>query len=115
MSMRDTTPCVMARLSPPTGKPTTVTSSCSAGSDGESAIASTPFQNSLSSTVSSARSHSRPMATTSATYLVASPRFFTLTTAKLSTQCAFVRMRRPEMTKPEEVEDVCLRICHGSE
>lgn len=45
-----------------------------------------PFQNVASLTVSTARSHSRPMATTSAMYLCEDARFFTFTTATLSTQ-----------------------------
>ena len=65
-------------------------------------------------TESSARSQSRPIATTSARYLVASPRFFTLTTAKLSTQCAFVRMRRALMQKPEPELCFWLMRLHGA-
>ena len=80
ISMRETTPCVMHWLSPPIGKPTTVTRSCRLGRLGASVIGRVPFQKAASRMVSSARSQSRPIASTSATYLSAPPRFFTLTT-----------------------------------
>eukprot|EP00964_Phaeocystis_antarctica_P002222 scaffold1147_cov68-Phaeocystis_antarctica.AAC.14 len=105
-------------LSPPTGKPTTVTTSCSRGrsvAPRSTMGRGVGLQKAASVTVSSARSQSRAIATTSAMYLLASPRFFTLTTAKLSTQCAFVRMRLPLMMKPVEVDVVWWRYCQGSE
>lgn len=56
LSMRDTTPLVTHTLSPPVGKPTTITLSCMAGSPLISS-GTMSAQNSSSSTVSMAMSH----------------------------------------------------------
>ena len=69
-STRLTTPRVMDRLSPPEGKPTTDTASCSSGtSPSGSGTTGAASQNSGSSHRSSARSASWPTAATEAVLL----------------------------------------------
>lgn len=58
-------------------------------------------------------SHSFPMAKTFAMYLWSQPLFLTFTTVKFSTECAFVRMRRSEMTNPLLVLYVCRGAVYG--
>mmetsp|Transcript_40593 Transcript_40593/g.129474 ORF Transcript_40593/g.129474 Transcript_40593/m.129474 type:complete len:279 (-) Transcript_40593:73-909(-) len=113
-SIRLTTPLVTEMVSPPIGYPTTVTASWRRGS-GPKLIGLMPFQNSSSSTVSIAMSHSVPVASTVATYFVSDPRRLTLTWVWCSTECALVSSLRPPMTKPLLLDWYWRFLCHGSE
>mmetsp|Transcript_57048 Transcript_57048/g.150105 ORF Transcript_57048/g.150105 Transcript_57048/m.150105 type:complete len:211 (+) Transcript_57048:1050-1682(+) len=116
-STRETTPLVTLIVSPPTGKPTQSTGSSRCGTFLLSVTAWMSFQNSSSSTVSTAQSHSQPTHITFARCLVSLPRRWTLTCTAHSMQCALVRITFfcLSMQKPEPLERYCRRLCQGSE
>ena len=94
-------------VSPPSGKPHTLTLSCSLGRLLQSVTPCTPSQNSSSSTARRAKSQSMPRARTRATTFASEPRRRHFTETWWSTLCAFVRILRPGIAKPEDVDDVC--------
>ena len=115
ISMRETTPCVIETPSPPSGYPTTLTSSCRHGI-APNAKGSTPSQKRASSTWSVARSHSCASFCRVATYFRASPALRTSTYVASATTCAFVRMHIEPLCmieKPEPVDSSCWRTAHG--
>mmetsp|Transcript_6498 Transcript_6498/g.15718 ORF Transcript_6498/g.15718 Transcript_6498/m.15718 type:complete len:202 (+) Transcript_6498:1492-2097(+) len=89
--MRDTTPSVTEVLSPPVGKPTTVTGS-SIAIDCVQRTGWRPCQKVVSLTVRRARSQSGPTNSTLASYFFGSVFFCTCTSLACSTACALVRM-----------------------
>ena len=117
ISMRETTPCVTETPSPPSGYPTTETSSCSDGI-GPNSSGSTPSQKASSDTVRVARSHSCAMRATCATCFCESPALRTSTYVASATQWAFVRMTSwpsccCRIVKPEPVLSSCGLLLHG--
>ena len=94
-------------VSPPSGKPHTLTLSCSLGRLLQSVTPCNPSQNSSSSTARRAKSQSMPRARTRATTFASEPRRRHFTETWWSTLCAFVRILRPGIAKPEDVDDVC--------
>mmetsp|Transcript_7139 Transcript_7139/g.26262 ORF Transcript_7139/g.26262 Transcript_7139/m.26262 type:complete len:249 (-) Transcript_7139:8-754(-) len=116
MSVRDTTPLVTLMESPPRGYPTAITESCRRGTLANSSGLRS-CQNWGSFTVKTARSHACERHRMLAKNFFALPGLRTCIMLAYSTTCALVMMHLSpawsSVTKPDPVEFLCGRTCHG--